>query len=126
MTVSISTLVSVALGGALGALSRYGLASVTGLYFNTTFPFPTLLINILGCFLMGLVVEIAATKYLFSSIMLSFLTTGFLGGFTTFSAFSLETVLLFEKKQPLFACTYVVLSLVFCLSAFFFGMKIVR
>jgi fluoride exporter len=124
--VHVFTLLSVALGGALGALSRYLLTSVTAGYCNTTFPLPTLLINILGCFLMGFIVEIAAAKNLFSSTTLSFLTTGFLGGFTTFSTFSLEAVLLFEKNHYFLAVSYIALSIILCIAAFFFGMKILR
>ena len=122
----VFTLLSVALGGALGALSRYLLTTVTAGYCNTTFPLPTLGVNILGCFLMGIVAETAAAKNLFSGVALSFLTTGFLGGFTTFSAFSLETVLLFEKSHYFLACSYIALSIILCIAAFFFGMKILK
>ena len=83
----------VALGGALGASGRY----LTGVWavrlLGHGFPYGTLIVNVFGCFLMGALVEAAALKLSLSQEMRAFLTTGVLGGFTTFSAFALDIAL---------------------------------
>lgn len=114
----------VALGGALGAVMRY----LTGLgvlrLVGAGFPLGVVTVNIVGSFLMGLFVVFAERK---SVLHLSPLVmTGFLGGFTTFSAFSLEAVTLFEKGQTAAAAVYVALSVVASIAALVFGLWIAR
>lgn len=114
----------VALGGALGAVLRY----LTGLgvlrLFGTGFPLGVISVNIVGSFLMGLFVVLAERKGL---VHLSpFVMTGLLGGFTTFSAFSLEAVSLFEKGDTVGAAFYVVLSVVASIAALCLGVWLAR
>ncbi|MGB7243574.1 MAG: fluoride efflux transporter CrcB [Sulfitobacter sp.] len=121
----ISTLSLVALGGALGASLRY-LAGVamfraTG---PTEFPVAILSVNILGSFLMGAFVVVAANKGL--THLSPLVMTGILGGFTTFSAFSLETVTLIERGQVGSAGLYALLSVVLSVAGLMLGLWIAR
>ena len=101
----------VALGGALGAVSRY-LCGMLPFLQRGIFPLPTLLINLAGAFLIGL---IAAQRGAQSSSAVLFLKVGLCGGFTTFSTFSLETVTLLSNGKSGLAAAYVALSVVLCL-----------
>ena len=93
----------VALGGAIGSAARYGVNVWSGRMFGTEFPWHTLIVNVLGCFLMGVLTEMLALKLHLSHEARAFLTTGILGGFTTFSAFSLDFAYLVERKEVLAA-----------------------
>jgi CrcB protein len=113
-------------GGGIGAAIRHGVNSLVPRLVTTDFPLHTLLINILGSFLMGLIAEFFALKsHLPGSIRL-LLTTGVLGGFTTFSAFSLETVLLYERGQLGYAALYALGSVVLAVGGLFLALAIVR
>jgi CrcB protein len=85
------------LGGGLGAATRHGINLATARVLGTAFPYGTLLINITGSFIMGLVAAYFAFKGGASQHWRLFLTTGILGGYTTFSAFSLDAALLYER-----------------------------
>jgi CrcB protein len=114
------------LGGGLGASLRHGMNIIAARAFGTEFPYGTLIINVLGSLAMGLIVEYFALKAGLPQRMRLFLTTGILGGFTTFSAFSLEAALLYERGSTLGAAIYVVASVVLAISALFAGLMIVR
>jgi len=116
----------VALGGAIGSAARYGVNVWSGRMFGTEFPWHTLIVNILGCFLMGVLTEMLALKLHLSHEARAFLTTGILGGFTTFSAFSLDFAYLVERKEVLAAGGYVLASVVLSLLAVFAGMSLIR
>jgi CrcB protein len=120
----VSTLVSVALGGALGASARYltGVAAVR--LMGHGFPWGTLTVNILGSFLMGALV--VALAHLSATRFAPFLMTGLLGGFTTFSAFSLDAVTLFQRGAIAEAAAYVVGSVILSLAALGGGMFLAR
>ena len=96
----------VALGGGIGAAARYGVNVWSGRTFGSEFPWHTLIVNVLGCFLMGALTGLMALKLNLSPEVRAFLTTGILGGFTTFSAFSLDVALLLERKATLAAGAY--------------------
>ena len=118
------TLSQVALGGAIGASLRY-LSNVGAMrLFGPGFPYATLFVNILGSFAMGLLVVILAKKA--GTALAPFLMTGILGGFTTFSAFSLDTFALWERGQPLVALAYVAASILLSLAALAAGIYLAR
>ena len=114
------------LGGGLGAALRHGMNLFAARLLGTAFPYGTLIINVLGSLSMGLIAEYFALKAGLPQHIRLFLTTGILGGFTTFSAFSLETALLYERGQIGHAAIYVVASVGLGVGALFAGMAIVR
>jgi CrcB protein len=113
-------------GGGLGAALRHGVNLAAARLFGTHFPYGTILINVAGSLAMGLIAEYFALKAGLPQRTRLFLTTGILGGFTTFSAFSLEAALLYERGQHLGAAIYVIASVVLAIGALFAGMAIVR
>ena len=118
------TLTQVALGGASGAVLRYltGLAAMR--LIGPGFPWGTLIVNILGSFAMGVLVVVLA--HLSGQRFAPLLMTGFLGGFTTFSAFSLDAVTLYERGDVGLAMLYVLASVLFSIAALFAGLLIAR
>lgn len=115
-----------AAGGAIGAGGRY-LAGVAAMrLLGPGFPWGTLFVNIAGCFLMGLIIELAALRWSMSNEMRTFITTGILGGFTTFSAFSLDFAVLMERKAQGLAMLYLGASVALSLLALFAGLGIAR
>ena len=120
----IQTLLSVALGGAIGASARF-LTNVAALrLIGAGFPWATLAVNVAGSFLMGLLVICCAERGL--TRLAPFAMTGVLGGFTTFSAFSLDTISLWQRGDALAATTYVAGSVVLSLAALLAGMAAAR
>ncbi|WP_323763698.1 fluoride efflux transporter CrcB [Marinovum sp.] len=119
-----STLLQVALGGAFGACARYltGIAAVR--LIGHGFPWGTLAVNILGSFLMGVLVVVLAHYH--ATRFAPLLMTGVLGGFTTFSAFSLDAVALFERGQVTTAALYVLGSVGVAIAALFAGLMAAR
>ncbi len=118
------TLSQVALGGALGASLRY-LTNVSALrLFGTGFPYGTLIVNLLGSFAMGVLVVVLAQKS--GTRLAPFLMTGVLGGFTTFSAFSLDAFTLWERGEILPALTYTGASVFLSLAALAAGIYLTR
>lgn len=113
-------------GGGLGAVLRYGMSIGVTRLAGTGFPVATLSINVFGSFLMGLVVAWFAFRGEGGQEWRLFLTTGVLGGYTTFSAFSLETMLLYERGDTMLAALYVVLSVVVSVLALAAGLAVVR
>jgi len=114
------------LGGGLGSAMRHGVNVLAARYVASGFPFGTLAINVLGSFAMGLIVELLALRMGLPQNLRLFLTTGILGGFTTFSTFSLEAALLHERGQTALAGGYVAASVVLGIGALFLGMALVR
>lgn len=105
------------LGGGIGACCRH-LVNVNAMHLlGTSFPWGTLTVNVVGSAIMGIIVEGAALRWHLSQELRLFLTTGILGGFTTFSAFSLDTVLLWERGRQELALLYVAASIVLSLAA---------
>lgn len=121
---SLWVFLGVALGGALGASLRY--LAVQLVETPSGFPIATLLVNVLGSFLIGVCYVLIMEKAMLSELWRPVLMAGFLGGLTTFSAFSLEAVYLFEEGRWQMAISYVVFSMVFCILAAFSGLQVTR
>jgi CrcB protein len=120
----VQTLILVALGGAIGASLRY-LAALGALrLFGPGFPFGTLGVNVLGSFLMGVLVVILSARG--ATAFAPLLLTGVLGGFTTFSAFSLDALTLWERGDPVLATLYVGASVLMSLAALAAGLFLAR
>ena len=116
----------VALGGALGSLTRYFVAGAVQPAWWPGFPFGIFVVNITGGLVMGLITGLAALKLNLTPEMRAFLTTGILGGYTTFSSFAMEFALLVERGALGLALGYVALSLVAGLGAMFAGLWLMR
>ena len=107
-------IVFIALGGASGAVSRYLLSNWIGARWEGHFPMATLLVNVLGSLAIGIVYVLLVEREFIHADWRGVLMVGFLGAFTTFSTFSLETVLLFEAGNTLQALVYMLASAVVC------------
>ena len=116
----------VAAGGALGSTCRHLVGVAALRLLGAGFPWGTLAVNVAGSFAMGVLVELLALKLQASQELRLFLATGFLGGFTTLSAFSLDTVVLWERGQPALAAAYVVATVAVSLAALVAGLSLVR
>ena len=122
----MATVLWVAAGGALGSAARYLVNVGVGRLLGTEFPWHTLIVNVAGCFAMGALVELMALRLNVSTEVRAFLATGILGGFTTFSAFSLDFALLVERKAYGAAGFYAAGSVIVSLAAVFAGLAVVR
>ncbi|PRY76296.1 CrcB protein [Yoonia maritima] len=120
----MTPVISVALGGAIGAVGRYGVNIAATRLTGIGFPWGTVTVNVLGSFLMGVMVVVLAHKggMRFAPLLM----TGMLGGFTTFSAFSLDAVTLFERGQVVHAAAYVIGTVLVGLIAIMAGMALTR
>jgi fluoride exporter len=122
----IRDILFVAIGGMLGSVGRFLLVGMIVHLMPYAFPFGTFFINVIGCFVMGSVVALAERYLWFHHDWRLFLTAGFCGGFTTFSAFAFENVeLLIDKNYGTFAA-YSVASFIVCLAAALAGLIIFR
>jgi len=124
--VTPSALLAVALGGAIGSVARYVTASEVGRLAGVGFPWGTLAVNIVGGLAIGAFAGLAAARLDLSSELRLFLVTGILGGFTTFSAFSLEVVLLIERHQWAAAIAYAGASVIGSVGAALAGLWLMR
>ena len=114
----------VGLGGFAGAVARYVLGGwVLHHTLSAKFPWSTFAVNLLGCLIIGLLSGLAERLEWFSPSMRLLLLTGLLGGFTTFSAFGLETVHLLRRGEPWIAAAYALASVLACIFAVWLGMK---
>lgn len=116
----------VAAGGAIGSVARYLTAQLALRLFGPNFPWGTLAVNIVGSLAIGIFAELIARRFSPALEWRLFIITGILGGFTTFSAFSLDVTTLFERGDLLLAATYVIASLLVSLFAVFAGLAMMR
>jgi CrcB protein len=116
----------IALFGAAGCLARYYLSGWVYALFGTAMPYGTFAVNVLGAFLIGLVMEFSLRSAFVSQDLRMGLTIGFLGGFTTFSTFSYETYRLLESAQLLQALVNASSSVAVCLVFTYFGIAVGR
>jgi len=120
------TLMLIALGGAFGALSRYGASLGVYSIFGRGFPYGTLFVNVAGSFLMGILSIMLLERFNLGPEWRAAILVGFLGSFTTFSTFSIETLNLLEQGDLNRAFLNISISLVLCISAVWFGVSIGR
>lgn len=122
----MSALTAVALGGALGAVARYQLSLWVHARWPSAFPTGTLVVNMLGCLLLGILAGTLDTRWAGSPQVRLFLGVGLLGAFTTFSTFELETLLAIERGHAGVALSYVAASVIVGLAAVWLGLRIGR
>jgi len=122
----VNMIVAIAIGGAAGAVGRHfvnvGMVSILGY----GFPWGTLVVNIGGSLIMGILAHVMATSWAVSPEVRALMTVGALGAFTTFSTFSLDVVTLYERGQIGLAAIYVVVSVTASIGALVLGLKLAR
>ena len=123
---SPTILISIAIGGALGAVGRFLVMSGAGYWLGHGFPAGTLIVNIAGSFILGSLLEIMALVWSPGEEIRAFLVVGFLGSFTTFSAFSMDTIHLIDRGNYLAAGGYIAGSVIVSIFAFMAGMAVFR
>lgn len=116
----------VAIGGALGSVLRYLVSIVSKRFFLTEFPLGTWIANTIGCVLIGILAAWLAAETAQNQSLRLVLITGFCGGFTTFSTFSLETIQLIRSGQIWLAALYILASLIACLSGVAIGYQYIK
>lgn len=119
----LKNIILVAFAGALGALCRYGLVNYIG---GRLFPWGTLVVNVLGSLLMGLAFVYIMERAAFPAEFKPLIMTGFLGAFTTYSAFSLEAWQLFDRGELFSALAYIIGTTLLCILALFIGVLMAR
>lgn len=117
---------AIAAGGALGAVLRYWVSSTAYMLLGRGFPYGTLAVNVIGSLLMGMLYVLMLDRLAAGSEWRAFLLVGLLGAFTTFSTFSIETLLLMQETMYLRALLNVLLSVLACIGAAFLGMVLAR
>jgi len=113
------------IGGGLGSISRYLISQLVNTHFNTNFPLGTFTVNIVGCFLIGVIMALSE-KFNLSNAWILLLSTGFCGGFTTFSTFSYENNLLLRSGDYLGLMAYTILSILWCFAGTILGLFIIK
>ncbi|NEJ73728.1 fluoride efflux transporter CrcB [Rhizobium phaseoli] len=116
----------VAVGGAIGSLLRYYVGQWTLRLMGPAFPWGTLAVNVAGCFVIGVFAELIARRFNASVELRLLLITGFLGGFTTFSAFSLDAISLFERGEAVAGGIYIAASVGLSMAAVMAGLAVMR
>jgi len=122
----VQQLLAIAGGGAIGAVLRFTLSANIDRWFDRGYPLGTLLVNIIGSLMVGLLFSLIIERGILPVEWRAALMIGFLGAFTTFSTFSMETMILLEGGELLKGMLNVVLSVVLCLGATWFGLLIGR
>ena len=119
-------LLAIAVGGAIGAVGRHLVSARIGHWLGTGFPWGILAVNVVGALIMGLLIEAMALAWSPSPELRALLTVGVLGGFTTFSAFSLDIVLLYERGDFAAAFLYIAGSVILSVGALLVGLRLAR
>jgi CrcB protein len=122
----LSSYLAVFVGGGIGAALRHGVNRASLAWFGPAFPFGTLFVNIAGALAIGVLAELFLAKGGGSQEFRLFLTTGLLGGFTTFSAFSLDAALMWQRGDHAALAAYVLGSVILSIAAVFAGMGAAR
>ncbi len=111
-------------GGGLGSVIRFGMGRWVNTFHNHHFPWGTLAVNVVACFLMGLLIGLADHKQLMSASSRLFWTVGFCGGFSTFSAFSADALILIQGGLQLSFVMYLLASLILCVAGTYAGLSL--
>jgi CrcB protein len=122
----MNQLIVIALGGSAGAIARFLVANGIYAWLGRSFPFGTLFVNVSGSFLMGFLTALLMQRFALVAEYRAALLIGFLGAYTTFSTFALESFYLFEEGNPLKAFLNIFLSVVLCMVAVWIGMVVGR
>lgn len=117
----LQNILLVGLGGFIGSMARYFILKHNTEWSIASIPVGTLIVNVLGCLIVGIILGVSAKHNFLSNEIRLFLVVGICGGFTTFSTFALENFLLFENGQLFSAFTYISLSVILCIAAVFLG-----
>ncbi|MFT2091136.1 MULTISPECIES: fluoride efflux transporter CrcB [Paraglaciecola] len=123
---STTIYIFIALGGATGACLRYFLSQLMLQWFGKGFPFGTLLVNVVGSFLLGFLYSLFEHGHLETTLLRTTIGIGFLGALTTFSTFSVDTLVLFQQGLWLKAVLNIILNILCCLFAAWVGTQIVK
>ena len=118
-------ILGIGIGSFIGGISRYLLTDLIQKHFSSTFPYGTMFVNIIGCFFIGIVYGWASTGNLSEEGRL-FLTTGLIGGFTTFSAFSFEIITMLQNNELFYAILYLIISVLIGLLMTFLGILLMK
>lgn len=121
----MNTIIAIAVGGAAGALGRYGMQALALRLFGAGFPYGTLIVNVAGSFLMGLLAHWFLVRGVSAEVR-SLVLVGCLGALTTFSTFSLDAAALYQRGELGAAAAYVILSVVLSIGALFAGLALSR
>ena len=113
-------------GGALGAMVRYLVFILATRLFGLNFPYGTIIVNVAGSLILGVLIEALALRWDVTAELRLFMVVGVLGAFTTFSAFSMDTAVLYERGRLDLCALYVSVSVVLSVGALFFGMAASR
>jgi CrcB protein len=116
----------VGVGGFVGSIARYLVAVLFANQMSSVFPFATLAVNIVGCFVIGILFALSDRGNILSPEWRVLLTTGFCGGFTTFSTFSYESLRLIQDGEYLYVALYVLASVVIGLAATYVGIIVIK
>jgi CrcB protein len=122
----MSRVLLIGLAGALGTIARYLVGLWAGRFFGAGFPYGTLIVNLVGCFLIALISEAALTTTIISPTMRLTLTTGFMGGLTTYSAFNYETTNFLRERALAEGLANVAATLIGCFVAGLLGLALAR
>jgi len=112
------------LGGGIGAAARYWLSSAVYKLLPPEFPYGNLIVNVSGCLLIGILMSVTEERFVISPAVRMFIAIGILGGFTTFSSFSYETIALLRDGQMLYGSLNVLATILGCLAATYAGMSL--
>ena len=122
----MNLIIAIFLGGGCGALSRYLIIDQINKISSNSFPYATILVNVLGAFLIGIIYHLLISKIVINEQLKVFITIGFLGGFTTFSSFNLDFFKLIESGSIFLAMVYALASFLITIVAFYIGYSLTK